>query len=37
MKKERYEEPNISVYLFEHEDVVTLSNGGIGSDDKIKF
>ena len=37
MKKERYEEPNISVYFFEHEDIVTLSDGVIGSDDIRPF
>lgn len=37
MRKERYEEPNLSVHIFKHEDVVTLSNGGIGSGDEIEF
>lgn len=32
MKKGNYERPNISVYEFECEDVVTLSDGGTGSD-----
>lgn len=37
MKKEKYKEPNISVYLFEHEDVSTLYASEAGSDDIRPF
>ena len=37
MKKERYEEPYISIYLLEHEDIVTLSNVGTSSGDIRPF
>ena len=37
MKKEEYKEPNISVCLFEHEDVSTLYASEVGSDDIRPF
>lgn len=37
MKKGNYEEPNISVCIFEHEDIVTLSNIGTSTGDIIPF
>ena len=35
MKKGKYEEPRMQILLLGSEDVITLSNGGIGSDEII--
>lgn len=31
--KKRYEEPNFFVFIFEYEDVITLSEGGVDPGD----